>query len=64
MKKKLIAAVAAVAAVGTAAFMIKKKRSAAKIEPAGRKKVQKHKTDAFSKAKNYKGAKKTELDII
>ena len=64
MKKKLIAAVAAVAAVGTAAFMIKKKRSASKIEPVVRKKVQKHKTEAFSKAKNYKGVKKTELDII
>jgi len=64
MKKKLVAAIAAVAAVGTAAFMIKKKKSAAKIEPAVRKKVQKHKTEAFSKAKNYRGTKKTELDII
>ena len=64
MKKKLIAAVAAVAAVGTAAFMIKKKRSAVKIEPVKRKKVQKHKTEAFAKAKNYRAAEKTELDII
>lgn len=64
MKKKLIAAVAAVAAVGTAAFIVRKKRPAAKPEPVVRKKVQKHKTEAFSKAKNYKGTKKTELDII
>jgi len=64
MKKKLIAAVAAVAAVGTAAYMIKKKKPAAKIEPAVRKKVQKHKTEAFSKAKNYRRSKHTELDII
>ena len=64
MKKKLVAAIAAVAAVGTAAFMIKKKKPAAKIEPAGRKKIQKHKTEVFSKAKNYQGNKHTELDII
>ena len=64
MKKKLVAAITAVAAVGTAVFMIKKKKPAAKIEPVVRKKVQKHKTETFSKAKNYKGTKKTELDII